>query len=95
MNNYEGVFILKASLDNDAQEKLLEEIKAIISKHKGTAGEVQNWGKKKFTFDIKKQSEGFYYCFDFSVDPEAVRKIESLLKLNDQILRVMIINKES
>jgi small subunit ribosomal protein S6 len=95
MNNYEGVFILKAALDNDGQEKLVEEIKAVIVKHKGTSGEVQNWGKKKFTFDIKKQAEGFYYCIDFSVDPAAVKKIESLFKLNDDILRVMIINKDS
>ncbi|MBU1087849.1 MAG: 30S ribosomal protein S6 [Candidatus Omnitrophica bacterium] len=95
MNNYEGVFILKASLDNDAQEKQVEEIKGVITKNIGVPGEVQSWGKKKFTFDIKKQSEGFYYCIDFTLDPAAVKKIESIFKLNDQILRVMIINKES
>ena len=95
MNSYEGVFILKASLDNDAQEKLVEEIKAVINKNKGTSGEVQTWGKKKFTFDNKKQSEGFYYCLDFSLDPSSVKKIESMFKLNDDILRVMIISKKS
>jgi small subunit ribosomal protein S6 len=93
MNNYEGVFILRASLDNDAQEKVIEQIKEVITKSKGKMGQVQSWGKKKFTFLINKQSEGSYYCIDFDLNPSAVKKVESTLKLNDSILRIMIINK--
>ena len=95
MNNYEGVFILKASLDNDAQEKVVEQIKEIVTKANGKIEQVQSWGKKKLAFLIKKQSEGCYYCIEFSLDPAAVKKIENSFRLNDSILRFMIINKES
>lgn len=50
MNNYEAVFIFRANLDNDAQEKLVNEIKEVITKHKGEVEQVQTWGKRKFTF---------------------------------------------
>ncbi|MBU4477727.1 MAG: 30S ribosomal protein S6 [Candidatus Omnitrophica bacterium] len=95
MNKYEGIFILKVSLDNDAQQKLVEEIKEIITKNKGEIEQVQSWGKRKLAYPIKKQSEGIYYLIDFKLLPEMVKKIESVLKLNELILRVMTIKKES
>ena len=95
MNNYEAVFIFRANLDKDAQEKLIEEIKELIVKNKGEVEQVQSWGKRKFTFLIKKQSEGTYYLVLFKLASAAVKKIESIFKLNDSILRVLIIRKES
>ncbi|MFH1459807.1 MAG: 30S ribosomal protein S6 [Candidatus Omnitrophota bacterium] len=95
MNKYEGVFILKANLDKDAQEKVIEEIKEVVTKNKGEVEQVQNWGKRKFTFLIKKQIEGFYFLIDFSLKSTHVKKIENSFKLNDSILRFMIIRKES
>ncbi len=95
MNNYEAVFIFRANLDNDAQEKLINEIKEVIAKHKGEVEQVQSWGKRKFTFLIKKQSEGIYYLVLFKLTSTFVKKIENTFKLNDSILRVLIIRKES
>ena len=95
MNNYEGVFIFKANLDNDLQEKLVTEIKEVITKNKGEVENVQSWGKRKFTFLINKQSEGIYYLVLFKLKADSVKKIESIFKLNDSILRVLIIRKES
>ena len=95
MNNYEAVFIFRANLDNDAQEKLVNEIKEVITKHKGAVEQVQSWGKRKFTFLIKKQSEGTYYLVLFKMMPTVVKKIENIFKLNDSILRALIIKRES
>ncbi len=95
MNNYEAVFIFRPNLENDAQEKLVDEIKEVITKHKGEVEDVQTWGKRKFTFLINKQSEGTYYLVLFKLAAETVKKIEGIFKLNDSILRVLIIRKES
>ena len=92
--NYEAVFILRANLDKDAQEKLVEEIKGTIEKNKGEATQVQTWGKRKLTFLIKKQSEGTYYLVLFKLSPDMVKKVENVFKLNDSILRVLIIKKK-
>lgn len=95
MKNYEAVFIFRANLDNDAQEKLVNEIKEVITKQKGEVEDVQTWGKRKLTFLINKQSEGTYYLVLFKLTAAAVKKIENIFKLNDSILRVLIIRKES
>ena len=95
MNNYEAVFIFRPNLDNDAQEKLVNEIKEVITKNKGEVEDVQTWGKRKLTFLISKQSEGTYYLVLFKLAAAVVKKIENIFKLNDSILRVLIIRKES
>lgn len=94
MNNYEAVFIFRANLDTDAQEKLVNEVKEVITKHKGEVVDVQAWGKRKFTFLMKKQSEGTYYLVLFKLSAAVVKKIESIFKLKDLILRVLIIRRE-
>ncbi len=93
MNNYEGVFILKASLDTESQEKLIEEIKSVITKNKGETEQVQSWGKKKLAYLIKKQPEGIYYLVNFKLAPAALKKVENTYKLNDLILRVLLVRK--
>ena len=94
MNIYEGVFILKATLNNVEKEKLIEEIKGVITKNKGEIIKVDNWGKRRLSYPIKKQSEGLYYLFDFKLVPTIVIKMENTFKLNDLILRTLIIRKE-
>ncbi|MFH2138431.1 MAG: 30S ribosomal protein S6 [Candidatus Omnitrophota bacterium] len=95
MNNYEGVFILKAALDKDTLEKVVEDIKGVISKNKGEVSQVQSWGKRKLAYLIQKQAEGIYYLMDFQLKPDVVKKIEGIFKINDSILRTLIIRKES
>ena len=94
MNRYEGVFILKSTLNNEAQEKLVEDIKGVITKHQGETIEVQNWGKRKLAYLIKKQHEGVYCFLEFKLVPTSVKKIEDLFKLNDSILRTLILRKD-
>ncbi|MDD5747338.1 MAG: 30S ribosomal protein S6 [Candidatus Omnitrophica bacterium] len=93
MNNYEGVFITRATLDKEAQDKLVEDIKGVITKNKGEIVQLQSWGKKKLTFLIKKQPEGVYYFTDFQLPPLALKKAETTYRLNDDILRFLIIRK--
>lgn len=95
MNSYEGVFIFRAELGKDELETALEDVKGIITKYKGEVSEVQTWGKRKLTFPIKKQPEGVYYIIDFQVAPEIVKKIEGIYKINDTLLRTLIVRKDS
>ena len=95
MHTYEGVFILEPTLEKDAQEKIAEDIKGMITKGKGTVANVQTWGKRRLAYLIKKKSEGVYYLFDFSLPPEATKKMEAVLKLNEAIIRFMIIRKDA
>ncbi|MCP4649341.1 MAG: 30S ribosomal protein S6 [PVC group bacterium] len=93
MNDYEAIFILKATLSNEALETAVEGIKGVITKNKGEVTQSQSWGKRKLAYLIQKQAEGVYYLFDFKLAATAVKKIESVFKINDLILRTLIVRK--
>ncbi|MCM8813870.1 MAG: 30S ribosomal protein S6 [Candidatus Omnitrophica bacterium] len=95
VNNYEAVIIVGPALEKEALDKVVDDIKTLISRHQGTVSQVQPWGKKKLAYPIKKQNEGSYFLFDFTLAPLQVKKIEGLLKLNEALLRTLVIKKES
>ncbi|OGK83305.1 MAG: 30S ribosomal protein S6 [Candidatus Rokubacteria bacterium GWC2_70_16] len=50
-------------------------------------GKVENWGKRRLTYDIRKQREGTYAVIEASATPAVVKEFERQLKLNEQVLR--------
>ena len=93
MNEYEGMFIAKPALTEETNKKLLSQIEAEISKNGGTIVNVENWGKKNLAYSVKKNKEGFYYKVDFKIEPGKISELKNTYKLNEDILKVMIVKK--
>ena len=48
---------------------------------------VDNWGKRRLAYDIRKQREGTYAVFDVSAEPFMVKEFERQVGLNENVLR--------
>ena len=48
---------------------------------------VDNWGKRRLAYDIRKQREGTYAVFDVSAEPSMVKEFERQVGLNESVLR--------
>jgi small subunit ribosomal protein S6 len=55
----------------------------------GEVGKVESWGKRRLTYDIRKQREGTYAVIEAKAEPAAVREFERQLRLNEQVLRFL------
>jgi small subunit ribosomal protein S6 len=55
----------------------------------GQVGSVENWGKRRLSFDLLKQREGQYLLFQVQAEPSVVREYERQLRLNESVLRFM------
>jgi len=94
MRAYESVFILNPGLSKDSEEKVVSEIQEVIVRHKGEIIQKQSWGKRKLASRLKKQNEGIYFFCEFKLSPATVKKIENIFKINETILRTLILRKE-
>ncbi|HET7340860.1 MAG TPA: 30S ribosomal protein S6 [Methylomirabilota bacterium] len=59
---------------------------------KGLGAEVvkmENWGKRRLAYDIRKQREGTYAVFEVSAEPAMIREFERQLRLNENVLRFL------
>lgn len=93
MYNYEGVFIIDPDLSAEASKGVLTQIQDLVTKNQGRVDAVQEWGKKRLAYKIRKKAEGTYVVLNYQMDSQSTKRFEQLLRLNDQILRYLIINK--
>lgn len=95
MNNYEGIFVIDPELKDEDLEKVRNSIKEGIAKQSGVVESIENWGKKKLAYKINRRRDGVYYFVKFKVEPDAISKMNRGYKLNESILKTLIINMES
>ena len=95
MRNYEGVFILNPDLVGDAAKSAIAQVQELVSKSGGRVDGLQEWGKRRLAYKIGKRHEGNYLVLNFQMDSQQTKKFEQALRLNDQVLRYLLVNKDA
>ena len=91
MKKYEAVFILDIRRTDDEGAAFCRGFEELI---KSLGGEVEKsvpMGRKQFTYEIDKRRAGLYFDFVFELAPAAVKEIKERYKLDQRILRNMIL----
>jgi small subunit ribosomal protein S6 len=94
MRNYETVFILHPSLDEEAVKAGIEKFKGVIENGGGVIENVDFWGKRKLAYEINKINEGYYTLINFNADNELPKELDRIFRINDTVVRHLIINNE-
>jgi len=66
-------------------EQLGEQLKTLGAE----VTKVDNWGKRRLTYEIRKQREGTYVILEVSAEPAMVKEFERQLRLNENVLRFL------
>jgi small subunit ribosomal protein S6 len=88
---YESAVLINAALDDETIKNLIERIKETITTNGGDILEVEDWGRKRLAYQVKKSKIGYYAIFRFSSPPDIVPKIERNYQLDENILRYLTI----
>jgi small subunit ribosomal protein S6 len=94
MRKYETIFILQPTLDEEAVKANIEKFKGVIENGGGVIENVDFWGKRKLAYEIKKVNEGFYTLINFNADAELPKELDRIFRINDTVVRHIIINNE-
>ena len=92
--SYETIFIVDASLEEDAIKALVEKFTSLIAKN-GTVESTDEWGKRRLAYEINDKTEGYYVLVDFSSDGDFPKELDRQYRITDGILRTIIIRKDS
>lgn len=91
---YEGMYILSATLSDDARQKALDKITSSIEARKGEIHKTFDQGRKKLSYEINGRREGYYYLLYFSVPTSAMNEMWREYHLNEDLLRFMTLRTE-
>ncbi|MCQ2789393.1 MAG: 30S ribosomal protein S6 [bacterium] len=92
MKNYELLTIFKPNLDAEEVDKNLSKLEESLKKFKGKVVEAEKIGRKKLAYEIQKFRDGFFVTQIISIPEDKVADYKRLLKLNDNILRIMLLD---
>ena len=92
MKKYELLTILKANLDTDEIDKVIEKMDSDLAELGGKVESRDKMGRKKLAYDIQKSRDGFFVNTILSMPEEKVADFRRALKLNDKVLRVMLLD---
>lgn len=93
MRNYEFTLIIRSGKVDEGKAAL----KDIFSKCGVTVESEDDWGPRKLAYAIDEEKEGYYVFNILQANPDAVAKVQGLLRLNNIFLRFMfvVLNKKS
>ena len=87
MRRYETIFITHPELSEEELSELQAKINSILASLKGDLIKFDDWGIKKLTYEIRKNSRGHFFLMDYVAGTDLIRELERNLRLNDRVLR--------
>lgn len=89
MNVYEIAILFDPGLEVDL-DKATEKVEKILTDNGGKITNVDNWGKRKLAYQIKNHDQAIYVFYTVEIPGENVQKIESVLNITDEVIRLLI-----
>jgi small subunit ribosomal protein S6 len=95
VTDYEVVYIFDSALPEEKVNEKLERYHALVTgDHGGEITAVDQWGRRQFAYPIRKKGAGFYVVVQLKANPESLPEYERLLKLDEDLLRYLIVLHE-
>ena len=95
MPSYELVYIVNPGINEEVLPEAINKVTEIVKKAGGNVTEVNQWGRKRLAYPIKRFSEGNYILAKVEMDAPSVKKVDASLRMNDDLLRHMVIKQNT
>ena len=93
MNKYESVIIINPNIEEQAIKGLVQKFTDLINKN-GKVEKVEEVGKKRLAYEIKKQKEGYYTVFNFEANPDSITELERVYRITDEVMKFIVVRLE-
>jgi small subunit ribosomal protein S6 len=95
MRAYEVVYIFHPAFDEERVDEKLERFHGLVTGSEGAeVTAVDHWGVRQLAYQVEDQGQGYYVVAQFTAEPESLTEFERILKLDDDLLRYLIVLSE-
>lgn len=89
--SYELIFLVDAGLPKEEMNSLIEKLQKFLEQREGVVDNIRVSDVRKLSYEIKKRTHGVYVVFNFWLKPNWITELERMLRLEERILRHMVI----
>lgn len=91
LSDYECLYIVRPSLTEDEVSGVNEKVKNLVEKSGGSIQKVENWGKKKLAYEVKKEKKGIYILSHIKGPGSLISELENHLKIQDGVIKFLTV----
>ena len=88
---YESAVLINAALEDDQIVNISNRIKETITSNGGEIIEIEDWGRKRLAYMVKKSKIGYYFIYRFNSSPDLISKLERIFQLDASVLSYLTI----
>lgn len=93
MNKYESVVIIDPSVEEEKVKELSQKFTDIINSD-GKVEKVEELGKKRLAYEVKKNKEGYYVIINFEANPNLISELERNYRIMDEVIKFITVRAE-
>ncbi|HET6527183.1 MAG TPA: 30S ribosomal protein S6 [Balneolaceae bacterium] len=94
-NYYELTYIINPVLEDDQTKEVVEKFTQFIRDNDGEIDEIDEWGIRKFAYEMDKKNSGYYVNAYFTAPGELIEKLERTLRIDDNIMRYLTLKYDA
>jgi small subunit ribosomal protein S6 len=91
VSTYETTFILEPGLDETRVNEEIERVSQWIRDLGGQVLDVQRWGKRRLSYEIRRKRDGIYTLLLHESPTPSVKELERRMRINETVLRVLTV----
>lgn len=95
MKKYELMVIIDPDIGTDSINTRLDKIRKLITSHNGEVFYEDIWGIRDLSYKMKNHDTGYYAVMNFNMEGEELEEIETVLKLENEVIRHLIVTLPS
>jgi len=95
LQDYELVVVFRPEVDGDGLEAAIDKRSQFVTERGGAFSTVEQWGKRRLAYPIKRSMEGSYVLMRFKLRPKLTRELEANLQISEEVLRHLLVKLDA
>ena len=91
MNKYEVMFIVRPDMEEAEIKKTADDMKKVLADNGAKFLEEKSLGQKELAYEINKFKTGYYYLFVVEAESKATKEFERVARINERVLRHLVV----
>ncbi|AFZ25365.1 SSU ribosomal protein S6P [Cylindrospermum stagnale PCC 7417] len=91
---YETMYILRPDLGDEQVEQAITKYQSLLREQGSEEIQIQNRGKRRLAYEIKKHRDGIYIQFNYTAPAKAIAPLERAMRLSEEVIRYLTVKQE-
>lgn len=93
MKKYEVMYIIRPTVESENTKKIINQFSELFVNYSSQVLELKELGLKDLAYEIEHHKKGYYVWMLVSATPEAIAEFNRVVRINEEIIRFIVVKE--